>query len=281
VVEAARPFFGPTRHVARMRSAELVVDYLEGPHHPDPLLRYGAIFKASEDADAAFASSEPPTHDCWVETGLKGTSRGVVQGARRFVYEQIEAGLGLGAPLGGSGGRGLGELSARLASLVPAMNSTGASQAVSESHDSVRPARTAIQAHSDSDAGHHDARVGGSGSTPNNSGPPRLIGSPHLEVENGIPRLVARVQVQQGDAPRYIRAEVSVVVEGGGRETEAPTGASVPAIVRWVAVDGSRIVEGDTLTTSDGDGMEWSVYATYVPDAVVRFRLDQVGKHAR
>jgi len=120
LVTAAKPFGGPSHHVARMRVAELVVDYLPGPLHPDTRLTYGAVFKASEGADALFASSEPPTHDDWVSKGLSGPARGVVMGARAFVQKQLDERLGLGPQAGGSGGQGLGQLSALLASVVPA-----------------------------------------------------------------------------------------------------------------------------------------------------------------
>jgi hypothetical protein len=47
----AKPFEGPSRHVARMRDAELVVDYLEGPEPSDPRVQYGAVFRATAEAD--------------------------------------------------------------------------------------------------------------------------------------------------------------------------------------------------------------------------------------
>jgi hypothetical protein len=61
----ACPFEGPPHHVARMRTAELVVDYWPGPPHPDQRFGYGAVFKASIEADRSFAAAEPPTHDDW------------------------------------------------------------------------------------------------------------------------------------------------------------------------------------------------------------------------
>jgi hypothetical protein len=108
LIGAAKPFEGPSHHVARMRVAELVVDYLPGPPHSDPRLAYAGVFKASEDADALFASAEPPTHDDWIAKGLSGTARGVVQGARTFMQKQLDERLGLGPQTGSSGGQGWG-----------------------------------------------------------------------------------------------------------------------------------------------------------------------------
>ncbi|WP_350274842.1 hypothetical protein [Kribbella sp. HUAS MG21] len=124
VVEMAKPYEGPSHHVARMRVAELVVDYLPTSVHPDGLLRYGAVCRSTLESDQFFAVSEPPTHDSWVEKGLSGTARGVVQGARNFVVKTVDADLGLGDGAGGGQAKGLGALSSRLASLLPSVGWT-------------------------------------------------------------------------------------------------------------------------------------------------------------
>jgi hypothetical protein len=271
LVSAARPFEGPARHVARMRVAELIVDYVPGPPHPDPLLRYGGVFKASEGADRAFAAAEPPTHDDWVEKGLQGTVRGVVQGARRFVLRQIEDALGMGAPAVGGGGEGLGELSARLAALVPTVSATGAASfGGSES-------RGGTSGHTPSHGRDSSARAGTS--SRGREGP-RLVGAPTLQLNDGLPFLAARVHIPESTETRHIQAEVTVVVEGGGRESEPPVGALIPAITQWLPVPGGDVVNGHTLTLPAGHTCDWWVYATYVPDAVVRFRVKRVGDRA-
>lgn len=276
LVGAARPFDGPTRHIARMRVAELVVDYLPGPPHPDPRLSYAGVFKASEEADQAFAAAEPPTHDDWVTKGLTGSIRGVVQNSRTFVLRQIDEHLGSGGQVSGPGGQGLGELSARLASLVPELGGPGASD------DEIRGGRGPAGAD-----GGRDRGAGGGGSNGGDyngggrqragrGGGPRIVGDPRLQIVNGQPFLVARVFVPSSTEKRAIRAEAVVVLDGGGQETEAPLGAASPRIMQWQPVDGSGAIHEATLVPPVGADSEWWVYATHVPDAVVRFKVSQV-----
>ncbi|GAA4570273.1 hypothetical protein [Planotetraspora kaengkrachanensis] len=270
VIAAARPFEGPSHHVARMRVAELVVDYLPGPLHPDPRLAYGGVFKASEDADALFASAEPPTHDDWVSKGLSGAARGVVVGARTFVQKQLDERLGIGPQAGGPGGQGLGQLSALLAGLVPARLSGE---------------------HKTGDTGHDAGGFGGGlgsnggngsngGTTLRRGGKPRLIGTPMLRVHQQQPYLVAVVKVPAADVARVLSADVEVVLEGGGRESEPPLGASVPRIMQWQSFSGDVVVQDKTIRISPGEESDWYVFATHVPDAVVRFRVSQVTSDA-
>lgn len=63
--DSARPFLGPSRHVALMRQAELVVDYLEGPASVVPGYEWAGVFRVCEDRDDDFAAAEPPAHDAW------------------------------------------------------------------------------------------------------------------------------------------------------------------------------------------------------------------------
>ncbi|GAA0403519.1 hypothetical protein GCM10009541_53360 [Micromonospora gifhornensis] len=262
-VTAARPFEGPSHHVARMRIAELVVDYMPGPVHPDARLSYGAVFKASEEADALFAHAEPPTHDDWISKGLSGSARGVVLGARTFVQKQLDEKLGLGPQAGGSGG--LGELSALLASIVPARLDFG-----HESEESDRGGS--------SSSGEGTGRSGGSfGGVPSRpGGKARLTGTPSLRIHQGNPYLVAPVRVPADSRVRVVSADVEVVVEGGGRESEPPLGAVVPQVMQWQSANGDVVVQGRSIQVPPGEDSDWYVYATYLPDAVVRFRVSQV-----
>ncbi|MFB6726261.1 hypothetical protein ACFCV3_39190 [Kribbella sp. NPDC056345] len=247
IVDAARPFDGPPHHVARMRIAELVVDYLPTSPHPDPLLRYGAVFKSTEESDAIFASAEPPTHDDWVEKGLSGTSRGVVQGARHFVTKTVDTTLGLSTSAAGGQGGGLGALSSRLASLLPAIDGVGAGLA-------------------------GPGPGGASRSGARNGTAPRIVEGPRLERYEEILYLVAKVHVPNSPTVRNVRAEVSVVVDGGGRESDPPAGALTPEITGWRSADGN-VSSAEFITVGAADCTEWWVYSTYIPDAVVRFKL--------
>ncbi|WP_066360982.1 hypothetical protein [Herbidospora mongoliensis] len=276
LIKAAQPFEGPSHHVARMRVAELVVDYLAGPPHPDARLAYGAVFKASEDADTLFASAEPPTHDDWISKGLTGTARGVVQGARTFVQRQLDERLGLGPQTGGSGGHGLGQLSAMLAGIVPARSSERPEEPGDDS--TVRDSGSGATGRSRPTGGLGGGN-GSGGTAPRRGGKPRLQGSPVLRVHQGRPYLVATVKVPAAEIERFVAADVEVVVEGGGRESEPPLGAAVPQILQWQSASGV-LEPGRIVRIPAGPESNWYVYGTHVPDAVVRFRVSQVGSDA-
>jgi hypothetical protein len=255
VIGSARPFDGPAHHVARMRIAELVVDYLPTSPHPEPLLAYGGVFKSTEESDALFASAEPPTHDDWVEKGLSGPARGVVQGARHFVTKAVDGFLGLSGSAAGGQGKGLGALSSRLASLLPTVQATGAGPSGGGSAGG--PVRT-----------------GGRTGTA-----PRIVDGPKLERFGDRLFLAAKVHVPQTTVARRLTAAVAVVVEGGGRESDPPAGAAVPKVTGWRSGDG-RGADGPTLDLAASDSTEWWVYSDYVPDAVVRFRVKEAGPNA-
>ncbi|TDW79314.1 hypothetical protein [Kribbella sp. VKM Ac-2566] len=247
VIEMAKPYEGPAHHIARMRVAELVVDYLPTNAHPDELLRYGGVFRSTLESDEFFASSEPPTHDSWVEKGLSGTARGVVQGARNFVVKTVDSDLGLGEGATGGQAKGLGALSSRLASLLPSVAATGPGARTSRSS-------------------------GGSGGS--GRAAPRIVEGPNLLRHGGKLHLVAKVHVPPLPSDRTVRAEVAVVVEGGGRESAPPAGAAVPSVTGWRTQD-DRGVDGPEVVVRSGDSPDWWVFATYVPDAVVRFRITE------
>jgi len=101
-----------------------------------------------------------------------------------------------------------------------------------------------------------------------------------LRVYQGRPYLVAGVKVPVSSVDTFLEATVEVVVEGGGREGEPPLGAGVPQIMEWQSAAGS-VTRGPTVRIPAGGETDWYVYATHVPDAVVRFRVRQVTSDAR
>jgi len=62
-------------HIALMRPVELVVRYLPGQPYPDERYEWAGVFVCSEEEriEAAFADSEPPTHDDWMPENLQST----------------------------------------------------------------------------------------------------------------------------------------------------------------------------------------------------------------
>ncbi len=273
VVDAARPFRGPSQHVARMRSIELVVDYVTGPTHPNQRLGYGGVFKASEAADRAFAQAEPPTHDDWVTSGLRGSVRGVVQGARTFLTRTLDERVGIASQSGGEG-QGLGPLAHRLGAIVPIFRPASGHELAGVVHPSTPGSGVAT------DSGRSESPLPtGPTATPyaRSKKVPRIVGTPALQVFDGTPYFVARVLIPSADQARSVTAEAFVVLEGGSREIDVPTGAATPRVVQWRSVAGAgATVHGDVLDVPGGPDSEWWIYASHVPDAVIRFRLSQV-----
>lgn len=246
---SAKPFDGAPHHVARMRQAGLVVDYLPGPPSPDPLFCYAGVFEASAEADPFFSAAEPPTHDAWNPEGLERNSRLVVNGAREFIRKSLSRRFGsLAQPANTSSTDGLGRASQRLSRLVSDVTGTGAAVA-SRSDPRER-----------------------SGSTP--VIPKAVItGEPWIsELGDGIAVFV-RVFVPASSNGTH--GHLDVVLGGGGRETSAPLGAFVPSIKGWLRTDDPAIwVEGATLEPSNQDA-DWLLVGDFDDGIVTRFRVDQ------
>jgi hypothetical protein len=250
VVKAAMPIETPLHHVARMRQVELVVDYREGPLHPNPSLQYGGVFQASKEADSHFAAAEPPTHDDWVEKGLVGTDRGVLQKARldlqRYLFSKFEQ------PMATANTErvGLGALSARLGSML-----NGVGELPSGGH-----------------GGGGGGGGGGAGRTP----AIRIVDPLRLQLGPEGPFLVARVRLAASDESRTFHAEAVVKLDGGGTEGAAPVGAPTPTILSWVPVAGGDQVAGADLQLGPSDDSDWWVYSSFVPLAVVEIVVRKV-----
>jgi hypothetical protein len=76
---SANPLGESPRHVALMRTPELIVDYLRQKHSPDDKLGWVGVFRANDEVDNYFKDSEPPTHDAWNKSSVeKGVGRTVV-----------------------------------------------------------------------------------------------------------------------------------------------------------------------------------------------------------
>lgn len=277
IVDAARPFAGPSHHVARMRTPELVVDYFPSATPADARLAYGAVFKASLEADVAFASAEPPTHDAWIFRGLVGSNKGVVQGLTRFLHRSVGS---IVSPqiAQGEPSRGLGELSSRLGILIPRSGSVADQQA----------ALSEQRGHGD--PSDNTRSRGASGST-RSSGQrkfrrkPRIVGTPLIEVRDDVPYFVAAVELPVSDVEIKVRAGIDVVIEGGKVEIDPPEGADTPKILEWRSASSEDAVAGPVVTSMPGGPTEWKVYASYSNDVVVRFRVSVIladgGRHAQ
>ena len=254
ILAAAMPVAPPLRHIARMRIPNLVVDYVEEAPHPDPLLAYAGVFRASPEADRAFARSEPPTHDDWVSAGLAGTDKGVVMNLKRFLkdavneqYPRTAGGVSLSA-------EGLGRLSTLLAALIPGRE------------------QEPEQPEAEDDAEFAVPKVRGRrGSGRRRKA--RLVESGHVTLTPYGPRVEADVEVPGGDVPVALVASAAVVVEGGGTEEEPPVGAPIPKVLGWYDQHGTW-EPGDELRIPAGLAQRWTLVVSHVEDVQVRLTVE-------
>jgi hypothetical protein len=63
------------------------------------------------------------------------------------------------------------------------------------------------------------------------------------------------------------------VLEGGGAETQPPLGAAQPAIVGWRRDSDQWQAPGSSIQVDATETSDFFVYATYIPDAVVRIAI--------
>lgn len=253
VVRDAMPIAGPLCHIVRMRTPELVVDYYAGPASPHPDLGYAGVFKATTEADVAFALSEPPTHDDWVDKGLSGTHLGVVRGSRTFLRNELSRLLDLDGAGVAIDASGLGRLSSALGAIIPTTPGLGPSPI---------------------DGG--DAGQGGRGGGQSRIRKPRIVDGPQVVVFNGKAVVAAKVLVPGSKSPLVLDARTFVVIDGGGRESEAPAGGRSPEVIGWRAADGSDAGRGPSLGVPAGEDSEWYVYVTHVPDTAVGVEIEMV-----
>lgn len=236
-VSAAAPFKGRARHCARMRQAELVVDYVQGEPLANEMLHYGGVFRSSEEADPYFADAEPPTHDAWVTDGLTGRALGVVRLANRSIRDEMDE-VAMGASQGtrGSADRPLGKLAKDLSFLV-------AGAALPDNDDPARPESSA---------------------TARSSRKPSVTGTPALRLEDGHPVIVADVTVPGSFSEGDITAIAHVVTESGLEPG--------PDIRSWVS-DSGETHPGPTIRITPKSSRRWTVRVHPTPDTVTRISV--------
>jgi hypothetical protein len=208
---SSKPFTGPYHHVARMRQARLVVDYLECEPYPGSDFGYAGVFLASKLFDQCFADSEPPTHDKWETAGLPEKPRLVVRYAMSKLRSQVKDFLSDKAGSRSSDLAGLGKLSARLAPLIPFDGRT---------------------------TGDHRGQSGGSGSagggSQGRSARARIVDGPKLTRRDGEVRMIATIKPPDAGHHRVrLTADPYVVLDNGQRENDPPSGAPVPRVLGW------------------------------------------------
>lgn len=249
---AASPLGEPYCHVARMRQAELVVDYLKCQPIASTEIGYVGVFRATADSDDAFAAAEPPTHDDWSTGQLTGENRGIVQNARTFINERakhlVESKTGARSKMVA----GLGKLSNQLGSFINS-DAAGGNENRMESSQESR-----------------------SGSTRHRGF--RIPGSTYVTVIDGTP--VVEQAVELGNTvPENFRLEARAVVllANGQREAneKAPLGGAKPEFIGWFSSDGGELKSlNRELTNECAEPGNMVARFTHVPGAAVKILLE-------
>jgi hypothetical protein len=86
--------------------------------------------------------------------------------------------------------------------------------------------------------------------------------------------VVTRVLVPASESPLICAAKASVILDGGGRESESFAGADVPAVLQWLPLAGGPAVHAPSIQIHSAIDTEWWVYASHVADAVTRIELE-------
>lgn len=258
------PFHDRCAHVALMRDAELVVKYISGK--PCQKGHYTGVFVVDGDAkiDRAFADSEPPSHDEWQTSGLSRPAQTYVNVALRRIRETLD--IFAAGPENKSGtvaAVSLGGVSDMLANLVPVVGSTGVAVRMATERELKKPPVTNMEKVTrrprSSTAVKAPARV-------------ELLDDGALEELDGQPvlKVCFRVHPEAGSSYTKVAALVGVgVIDATTIESEAPVGAVVPKVHKWVGPDGrSHGGRSVSIPSTAADG--WTVFVTVPPDTVIR-----------
>ena len=246
-VESFAPLQMPYRHIARMRQAELVVDYQSTAPMPAPEMGYAGVFRASKFADDAFADAEPPTHDDWATAGLMGSSLGIVRGAKSFIDSETNDLVATSSGARTRLIRGLGKLSSELGGVIL----PGLGDRVGTDQRRTSP-RSGVKRK------------------------PKYVldrGQLPLEIADGTPCVQHLVRVEGSiDKSQTLKASAYVKLANGRREdpASAPKGSDQPKFVGWFTYPESKLIETRSELQLEGFSGELVARFQALPGAVVR-----------
>ena len=250
-VQNARPFGLRTHHVALMRQAELVVEYLEGPKLPSSNIQWAGVFKASREVDEAFAASEPPTHDAWIPNLVPDKrQKRLVNVALKRIRQAVKMEFsGVAFPAAPGDRRPAVVIADALSGLIspaPGSGSRGSNT------------RTEPIAFGDGGAQGGRGRSGLSGTRP------QLVQtSVDFEDVDEDSRLTLIEFVIQNVGPQGVRLNATAGVatqDSGTLEKEPPAGERSTEVVGFRDASGAKDVLGDVLNLdADSAGRPWIV----------------------
>lgn len=238
----------PLSHVARMRQAELIVDYRKCVPLPSADLGYVSVFRAGVYSDEAFSNSEPPTHHDWVTKGLTGDELGIVRGSNQFITRETEKFANSRFPARSKTVEGLGRLSNELGGYLPSGSGTRADGTGLVKRSQV------------------NRRLGPSRKF-------KLLGSSYIAFYKGDAVVEARVALRFPENEKFALLPISeVLLANNQREkpNNAPAGWEAPRFIGWFTADGSDLISGrEMLTDEDSWQAEMLLRFEFLPDTAL------------
>ncbi len=244
---------GHAHHVALMRQPRFVVKYIEGPESPVPAAEWMGVFLASPDADRAFATAEPPTHDDWAPRILeRSPEKTFVNVAltrirdlmREFMTpSQSDTTGDTVLPLGG--------LASELAGIIAGDAGPGAGIEPSE---------------------HRPPRLGGGGSARSRRPRVDVLPTHRLVVIEGGRAMVVDLDVTPvaGSAATRLTARADVATQDGSAvESDPPLGAPRPQVIQWQGPRNRIIRDAATIEIPANGPERWTVTVAIPDDTVV------------
>ncbi|WP_428954445.1 hypothetical protein [Streptomyces sp. cg35] len=280
-------------HVCLMRPAELVVTYHAGPKPPSENQGYAGVFRGDPDMDEVYAKAEPPTHDAWHWHSLEIPDSTYVRTTFRRIHEEISQLLALGGGArAGAAQVPLGAASARFSGLVGGAWGIGGATAYgrpgaglpgrNRGQDEEEGPEATVRTHGQRTTAPSSAHGGAPKTEASQAAPgapalrrirPRVqyVGEPYYDDLGERAVLVQEFRLPV-DAPQRVRIDLAVTLPGtGGRETDPPAGAQMPALLGWQDPEGSL----HTAPECEIDGGEavWRALVEPAPDTVTEIAI--------
>lgn len=246
------------RHVALLRTPELVVKYLDaGRGLGNDLVGFVGVFQTDNENDDAFARSEPPTHDDWQPSSVADKrARGIVNTALKKIREQCRDYAALNSPrVQGAEGTPLARLASEFAVLAPGIGPRGTAE----------PARS------------------GPSESPNGKRERKPRPQVRLEAErsNVLEEVNGRVYAvfpfdvthAAGFDTTAISAEVYPILSGGTREADPPKGKQAARVGWWESPRGTR-VEGNPLRVGPRQQGQWKLFVPIEDNVAVAVEFE-------
>jgi hypothetical protein len=257
---SASPFEGPSQHVALMRGPRFVVEYKRGPAIAYELAEYAGVFVASDEAEEAFAKSEPPTHDDWSPDMLDARlDRTLVRVALSRIRDAMQEFTGApSVPRTEAVDVTLGGFSDMLGGLMPAEAGTGARGLAGGSRANRGPSL-------------------GSGSGAESSARVRVLQTELVSAGAGV-HPVCRILFDLGDDRRRSETEViaraATLLDDGSLEVDPPLGMEIPQVLEWSDLHGTIATSGEGISIDARSTGPWTVTVSVPSDAAIGVELN-------